>query len=93
MPDMPIWFSNHSDSRLEVPFGFPYTERMKNKKAPIVLTKDQIANHIIASITDFDTGWASTSNVASNGTKTEFILQANFWNTVDTKFKITIEEA
>jgi hypothetical protein len=66
---------------------------MKNKKAPRVLTKDEITDHIIASITDHDTGWASTSNVASNGTKTEFILQANFWNTVDTKFKITIEEA
>jgi len=31
MKDMPIWFSSHSDSRLEVPFGFPYTDRMKNK--------------------------------------------------------------
>lgn len=31
MPDMPIWFFDHTDSRLEVPFGIPYTDRMKNK--------------------------------------------------------------
>ena len=72
---------------------FPYTDRMKNKKEPTVLTKDQITDHIIDSITDHDTGWASASNVASNGTKTEFILSPHFWNTTDKKFKITIEEA
>ena len=66
---------------------------MKNKKELKVLTKDEIADHIISSITDFDTGWASASEVASNGTKTEFILKAHFWNTADQKFKITIEEA
>ena len=31
MPDMLIWFSSHTDSRLEVPFGILYTDRMKNK--------------------------------------------------------------
>lgn len=66
---------------------------MKNKKELSVLTKDEIADHIISSITDHDTGWASASEVASNGTKTEFILNAHFWNTADQKFKITIEEA
>jgi len=66
---------------------------MKNKKEPRVLTKDEITDHIISSITDHDTGWASASNVASNGTKTEFILSPHFWNTTDKKFMITIEEA
>ena len=66
---------------------------MKNKKEPRVLTKDEITDHIISSITDFDTGWASVTTVASNGTKTEFILNPTFWNTADQKFKITIEEA
>ena len=31
MKDMPIWFFDHTDSRLEVPFRFPYTDSMKNK--------------------------------------------------------------
>jgi hypothetical protein len=66
---------------------------MKNKKEPRVLLKDEIADHIISSITDHDTGWASVTDVASNGTKTEFILSSTFWNTADQKFKITIEEA
>ena len=66
---------------------------MKNKKAPRVLSKDEIAEHIISSITDHDTGWASVDNVASNGTKTEFILSSTFWNTTDKKFKITVEVA
>ena len=66
---------------------------MKNKKEPRVLTKDEIADNIIDSLTDHDTGWASTSDVTSNGTKTEFILLPHFWNTTDKKFKITVEEA
>ena len=66
---------------------------MKNKKEPTVLTKDQITEHIISSITDHDTGWASASDVASNGSKTEFILSPTFWNTADQKFKITVEVA
>jgi len=66
---------------------------MKNKKEPIVLTRDQIAEAIIESIQDHDTGWASTSDVASNGTKVEFILTPHFWNTTDKKFKIIVEEA
>jgi len=78
---------------LECYFKVPYTDRMKNKKEPTVLTKDQIAEGIIESIQDHDTGWASTSNVSSNGSKTEFILSPHFWNTTDKKFKITIEEA
>jgi hypothetical protein len=66
---------------------------MKNKKEPVVQTKDQIADHIIDSIQDHDTGWASVANVASNGTKAEFILTPHFWNTSDKKWKITVEEA
>ena len=32
---MPIWFFDHTDSKLEVPFRFPYTDRMKNKNEEI----------------------------------------------------------
>jgi hypothetical protein len=63
------------------------------KKAPTQLNKDQIAEQIIDSITDHDVGWASVSTVASNGSKTEFILRSGQWNTADQKFKITVEEA
>ena len=31
MKDMPIWFFDHTDSKLEVSFKVPYTDRMKNK--------------------------------------------------------------
>jgi len=78
---------------LELSIRFQYTERMKNKKEPRVLTKDEIAEGIIESIQDHDTGWASASNVSSNGTKTEFILTPHFWNTTDKKFKVIVEEA
>jgi len=66
---------------------------MKTKKAPVRLTKDEIAESIIDSVTDHDVGWASVSTVASNGSKTEFVLKSGQWNTADQKFKITVEEA
>jgi len=65
---------------------------MKIKKEPTVLTKDQITESIISSITDHDVGWASVSTVASNGSKTEFVLKSGQWNTADQSFKVTIEE-
>jgi len=65
---------------------------MKNKKEPTVLTKDQITESIIDSITDFDVGWASVSTVASNESKTEFVLKSGQWNTAEQKFKVTVEE-
>jgi hypothetical protein len=65
---------------------------MKNKKEVTVLTKDEIVESIIDSITDFDVGWASVSAAASNGSKTEFVLKSNQWNTADQSFKVTIEE-
>ena len=36
MKDMPIWFFDHTDSRLEVPFEFPYTDRMKDKEEEFI---------------------------------------------------------
>jgi len=65
---------------------------MKIKKELRVQTKDEIVDHIIGSITDFDIGWATVDNVASNGTQTEFILKPHFWNTADQSFKVTVEE-
>ena len=68
---------------------------MKNKKAPTVLTKDEIADLIISSITDHDVGWATLASpvVTSNGKITRFFIESTQWNTADQKFKITIEEA
>ena len=45
MKDMPIWFFDHTDSRLEVPFGFHYTDRMKNKITIGELKKGQQFKH------------------------------------------------
>jgi len=68
---------------------------MKNKKAPTVLTKEEIADLIISSITDHDVGWATLASpvIASNGKITRFFIESAQWNTADQKFKITIEEA
>jgi hypothetical protein len=62
-------------------------------KSPELLSKDQIAESIISSITDHDTGWARVEDVASNGDKTTFILQDVNWNSALQKFKITIQHA
>ena len=68
---------------------------MKNKKTPVKLTKDEIAESIIDSITDHDVGWAALAGpvVASNGKITRFFIKSTQWNTADQKFKITVEEA
>jgi len=68
------------------------TRRVRKISEPTVLTKDQIAESIINSITDHDVGWASVSTVASKGSKTEFVLKSGQWNTADQSFKVTIEE-
>ena len=66
---------------------------MKIKKEPTVLTKDQITESIIDSITDHDVGWASiVGQVTSNGNFTEFFMKSQQWNTADQSFKVTIEE-
>jgi len=70
-----------------------YDKALAKKKAPTIQTKDQIAESIINSITDHDIGWARVSNVASNGSKTTFILQDVNWNSALTQFKITVEPA
>jgi hypothetical protein len=63
-------------------------------KSPTILSKDQIAESIIDSITDHDVGWARlVGQVTSNGNFTEFFMQSTQWNTADQKFKITVEEA
>ena len=68
---------------------------MKNKKEPTILSKDDIAESIINSITDHDVGWAALDGpvIASNGKITRFFIKSTQWNTADQKFKITIEEA
>jgi hypothetical protein len=64
------------------------------KKLPTVLNKDQIAESIITSITDHDVGWARlVGQVTSNGNFTEFLMESTQWNTMDQKWKITVEEA
>jgi len=67
---------------------------MKNK-APTILTKDDIAESIINSITDHDVGWATLDNpvITSNGTITRFFIKSTQWNTAVQRFKITVEEA
>lgn len=66
---------------------------MKIKKEPTVLTKDDITESIISSITDHDVGWAGLVGcVTSNGNFTQFIMKSHQWNTTDKKFKITVEE-
>ena len=68
---------------------------MKNKKEPTVLTKDDITESIISSITDHDVGWAVLASpvIASNGKITRFFIKSTQWNTTDKKFRITVEEA
>ena len=67
---------------------------MKIKKEPTVLTKDEIAESIISSITDHDVGWAVLASpvIASNGKITRFFIKSTQWNTADQSFKVTIEE-